>query len=192
VQFDYFRLVFEIYCGLRRAGLTVDILPPSTESFEGLSLVLIPGLFAWTDPLRLAMSKFEGQIVVGPRTGSRTENFRILDDLPPGLDGIKVTAVDTLRADASEHLTEGGTVQIWRERVESDWTILESTRDGHPVRLRRDNIHYWAGWPHGEALDRWLGDLLGSDARDVDRTRLRRTAGSEIKIDYQGASVTRL
>lgn len=191
-QFDYFRLVFEIYCGLRRAGLSVDILPPTTESFGDRSLVLIPGLFAWTDPLRLALSNFDRQIVVGPRTGSRTDNFRIPDDLPPGLESIKVIAVDTLRADASEKLTDGGAVQIWRERVESDWTILESTRDGHPVRLRRDNTHYWAGWPDKEALDRWLDNLLGSDARNVDRTRLRRTAGGEIKIDYQGASVTRL
>ena len=43
-DFDYFRLVFEAYRGLRLNGLTIDILPPDTADLSPYALVVIPGL----------------------------------------------------------------------------------------------------------------------------------------------------
>jgi beta-galactosidase len=183
VRFDYFRLVYDVYCGLRRAGLSVDILPPDTDDFGAYEHVYIPGLFAWTDALRKAMDGFAGEVCLGPRTGSRTEDFRIPDTLPPGLPGLKVTAVETLRGDTPISLPKGGAVQIWRERVEfdSDWDVVETDIDGRPVRLSRGALRYWAGWPDAEALDRWLGGKTGTE-------RHRDTAGGRTAINYLGAS----
>ncbi|MGB6319305.1 MAG: beta-galactosidase [Litorimonas sp.] len=155
-RFDYVRLVSDLHRGLRRAGHAVDILPPTTRDFGDRDRVFIPGLFAWTDALRAAMDRFGGDIVIGPRTGSRTPNFQIPDGLPPGLDGIKVTAIDTLRPGLEVALPEGGHVHIWRERVESDWEEVETDAHGRPVRLQRGHRTYWAGWPDDAALDRWL------------------------------------
>lgn len=180
-QFDYFRLVYDLYCGLRRAGHSVNILPPTTQDFGDRDRVFIPGLFAWTDDLRAAMDGFAGEVVMGPRSGSRTDDFRIPDTLAPGLPGLKVTAIETLRADTPLDLPDGGAVQIWRERVESAWAFVEVDADGRPVRLSNGNLTYWAGWPDAEALDRWLGGET-SDAR------YRETVGGVTSIDYLGAS----
>jgi beta-galactosidase len=43
-SFDYFRLVFPFYRGLRRLGLNVDILPPDVADLSGYRLVLAPGV----------------------------------------------------------------------------------------------------------------------------------------------------
>lgn len=181
VNFDYFRLVYDVYCGLRRAGHSVDILPPTTDDFAGYEHVYIPGLFAWTDALRTAMDGFAGEIIIGPRTGSRNDDFRIPDTLPPGLPGLKVTAVETLRGDTPVALPDGGEVQIWRERVESDWDVIETDVDERPVRLSRGALTNWAGWPDAEALDRWLGG-------NTSELRHRDVAGGRTEIDYLKAT----
>ena len=51
-DFDYFRLVFQFYRGLRRLGLSVDILPPETGDLSAYRLVLAPGLATIPPPLR--------------------------------------------------------------------------------------------------------------------------------------------
>lgn len=181
MQFDYFRLVFDLYCGLRRAGHSVDILPPTTQDFGGRDRVFIPGLFAWNDNLRAATETFVGDVIIGPRTGSRTEDFRIPDTLPPGLPGLKVTAIETLRADTPVALPDGGAVQIWRERTESDWDVVEADADGRPVRLSNGSLTYWAGWPDAAALDRWLGG-------EVSGVRYRDTVGGRTAINYKAAT----
>lgn len=181
VQFDYFRLVYDVYCGLRRAGLSVDILPPSTDDFGDYEQIFIPGLFAWTDALRAAVDGFKGQVCLGPRTGSRTEDFRIPDSLPPNLPGLKVTAVETLRSDTPVALPSGGAVQIWREQVDSDWDVIEADADGRAVRLSSGRLCYWAGWPDAQALDRWLGYRPSS-------ARHRDVASGRTAINYLDAS----
>jgi len=156
-NFNYFRLILDIYMGLRKQGYDrIDILPPTTESFGDRKAVFIPGLFAWTNELRTAMDGFEGQVIIGPRTGSRTEDFHIPDHLPPGLDGIKVVAVDTLREDSPLALSHGGTLQIWLELIDTAWTIVETTTSDDAIVVQKDNVHYWAGWPDEEALMRWI------------------------------------
>lgn len=181
VQFDYFRLVYEVYCGLRRAGQSVDILPPTTNDFGDYEQVFIPGLFAWTEGLRMAIEGFAGEVVIGPRTGSRSDDFRLPDTLPPGLPGLKVTAVETLRADAPAALPDGGSAQIWRERIESDWAVVEADSEGRPVRLSNGALTYWAGWPDAAALDRWLGG-------EPSGARYRDTVGGVTSIDYLSAT----
>lgn len=160
-NFDYFRLILDIYTGLRRYGFTkIDILPPNTNDFGERKAVFIPGLFSWTDELRTAVRAFKGEVIIGPRTGSRSEDFHIPDDLPPGLEGIKVIAIDTLRPDSETALSNGGAIQIWKEVLETDWTVIESTVSGDAVIVRSESFHYWAAWPNEEALAAWIARLL--------------------------------
>jgi beta-galactosidase len=154
-NFDYFRLCYDIYVALRRLGLSIDILPASVETLNQYQLVFIPGLFAWPDALKAAIDQTDAKIVLGPRTGSRTEHFAFPEGLPPGLDGLKVTAVDGLRADSPVTLKGGGNIQIWREALETDWDIVEQTSAGDAVRVAREHLTYWAGWPDETAALRW-------------------------------------
>ena len=156
-NFDYFRLVLDIYKGLRQQGYSrIDILPPDAKDFGTRKAVFIPGLFAWTDDLHRAVKNFEGKIIIGPRTGSRTEDFQIPSGLPPGLDGVKVIAVDTLREDTPIKLSESGHIQTWCEHLETNWKTLSKTEADVPVVLASDNMQYWAAWPDAEALKDWL------------------------------------
>ena len=106
------------------------------------------------------MQNFEGKVIIGPRTGSRTEDFHIPDRLAPDLDGIKVTAVDTLREDLPLTLAKGGTVQIWSELLETRWKSIETTAQGRPVVVQRDNQQYWAAWPDEDAMELWFENIL--------------------------------
>jgi len=160
-SFNYFRLVFDIYCGLRRLGLSVDILPSSSESFDERALVFIPGLMAWPDNLRRAIETFQGEIVIGPRSGSKTHDFQIPAALPPDISGLdcQIIAVESLRPDSSIDLVKGGTFKIWNEHVETNAPILEMRADGLPALLGEGGLHYLTGWPDECAMDRILSGL---------------------------------
>ncbi|MEO0914513.1 MAG: beta-galactosidase, partial [Pseudomonadota bacterium] len=58
-DFSYFRLVFETYRGLRRAGLSVEIVPPDCADLSPFKLVVAPGVLHWQDEMREALAAFE-------------------------------------------------------------------------------------------------------------------------------------
>ena len=157
-DFDYFRLVYDLYRGLRRLGFTIDILPASTDNFGDRAAVFIPGLWAWTDELRRALDSFSGQVMIGPRSGSKTQNFAIPTALPPKIHGFscKVSGVESLRPGGAVALERGGHFQIWREFIESDETAVEKTSDGHKAIVSNGSVTYLAGWPDDVAMSRIL------------------------------------
>lgn len=203
-DFDYFRLVYDVYRGLRRLGVSVDILPPHTNDFGQRDLVCIPGLFAWTDALRTALKTFEGHVLIGPRTGSKTDAFQIPEDLPPGIPGFmcKVVAVESLRPSAPVALEDGGAFHIWRELTETSETVCERCVDGHPALISAGNTFYLTGWPDDTTMDGILINLsekAGLDTLTLKSGLRRRTFGpytlytnygpSSAKIDTQTLAV---
>ncbi|GGX70902.1 beta-galactosidase [Litorimonas cladophorae] len=161
LTFDYFKLVYDVYRGLRRLGLSVDILPPSTTDFGERRLVCIPGLFTWSPELKKAVSKFSGQVLMGPRFGSKTPDFNIPETLPPNVPGFacKVKSVETLRPSVVLPLKDGGGIASWREFIETSEEVTEKTEDGNAVLIVKANIWYLAGWPDDEAMIRLLGEV---------------------------------
>jgi len=197
-DFDYFRLVYDFYRGLRRLGMSVDILPPSTADFGDRHLVIIPGLMSWTDSLKKAVEGFEGQIIIGPRSGSKTRDFSIPNLLPPNLAGFncKVKSVESLRPTEVIALESGGHFHIWRELIDSSEAVIENTNDGHPAIIANDNKTYLAGWPDDNAMIRILEKIIqkteitterlegGYRRRDIGHYTLHLNYGPEpIKID---------
>ncbi|MEM9231876.1 MAG: beta-galactosidase [Pseudomonadota bacterium] len=158
-DFDYYRLIFSFYRGLREAGMNVDFLPPDTRDLSAYALVLVPGLMAWTDHLRSALSSYKGVALIGPRSGSKTRDMAIPAGMPPDMPALDVTVdrVETLRPDASEPLLQGGAVQFWLEHCQGTADVLEETLAGHPVLTRNGNALYLAGWPDAVAMRRILG-----------------------------------
>lgn len=164
-EFNYFDLVLDIYRMFRKAGLSIDFLPPSTRDFSGYRIVAIPGLFAWTNELRLAVRTFEGELLVGPRSGSREKDFSIPQALGPDLGtdvlDVKVAFSETIRPDSPMPLEGGGAFKIWREELEcGDGTeAVMSLSDGRPAVVRQKNVTCLAGWPDEALAMRLAGDL---------------------------------
>jgi len=170
-DFDYFRLVYDFYRGLRRLGISVDIVPPDSPDFGDRKMVLIPGLMSWTPELLAVVKKFKGQVILGPRCGSKTADFQIPRALPPDIPGFDctITSVETLRPDAGIALKGGGHFQIWREFTKTGETVTEECMDGSPAVIARENTAYFAGWPDDEAMDRLLENYALNAEIDMEK-----------------------
>ena len=89
---------FDAYCALRQLGLNVDILPPDAP-LEGYAMCVVPCLPVVPDELLANLDAFEGPVLIGPQSGSRTADFAIPDGLPPGpIFPAKVVRVESLRS----------------------------------------------------------------------------------------------
>ncbi|WP_224816121.1 beta-galactosidase [Hasllibacter sp. MH4015] len=155
---DYFRLVFEVYRGLRKLGLSVDILPPDTASLDGYALVLAPGVITLRDELKAAIAATDAQVILGPRTNAKTADLGIPVPLPPALTGFDLTVarVETMRPDMPVLLEKGGHLTLWREQIETSEDVVEADAHGAPVLVRKGHLSYLAGWPDEVALSRIL------------------------------------
>ena len=165
-DFSYFGLAFDMYRGLRRLGLDVDILPPDTADLSGYALVLAPGIATISAPLMAALRAFQGTALLGPRTNAKTAEFAIPLPLPPNLPDLDavVARVESLPPDVTVPLQGGGAFHRWREKLEGSAEVVESTQDGLPALLRAGGLHYLCGWPDAAALDRILTQLChGAD-----------------------------
>ncbi len=163
-SFSYLELVLDMYRSLRKLGVSIDILPPTTQDFGAHKCVLIPGLFCWTPQLRRALIQFKGRVLIGPRTGSKTAEFQIPPNLPPNIPGldIKVTHVESLRPGADIALSSGGHIHKWYEHLEMDAKIIEATTEGEPVLAASDKTYYLGGWPDRDTLRRIMSKFLES------------------------------
>ena len=155
---DYFRLVFEMYRGLRKLGLSIDILPADTVSLDGYGLVLVPGLVTVPAPLMQALQGTRAQVLLGPRTNAKTAALSISVPLPPAIPGLDVTVarVETLRPDMGVAVDLGGHVTLWREEIEGTAEVRDRDHDGRPVTMRTGPLTYLGGWPDPEFLRRIL------------------------------------
>ncbi len=194
-DFDYFRLVFETYRGLRRAGLTIDILPPDTADLAPYALVAIPGLAAWSDPLRAALGAFTGRAVIGPRTGAKTEHLAIPAALPPDLPALqtRVARVESLRPAGPVPLERGGNFHIWREVTDGGSEVVELTADGEAALRRVGNLTYLCGWPDPAAMRRLMAGFAreaGLEVLDLpDGLRRTQTASEIFWFNYSAETV---
>jgi beta-galactosidase len=157
-DFSYFDLVLSLYRGLRRAGLSVDVIPPTAAAVAERALIIAPALFAPSQNFAEALAKGGATILLGPRAGSKTADFQIPADLPPGvlrsLIDIRVRRVESLRPGARAPVSEFGAFVRWREflilgeNVERELT----SDDGETALARRGNVFYLSGWPDEELL----------------------------------------
>ena len=196
-NFDYFRLHLEIYRGLRRLGLSVDIISPDMAStrLDDYGLAFIPGLFACSTALAAALATTSARVVLGPRTASKTADFRIPAKMPPDLpDAIRpahVTRVESLADGLSVPVeTEIGKLVVWREfaaATDGSDTVMQ-TGDGQPALLRKGKIDYLCGWPDEGLLERLIRDACdeaGIDIRPLPAgVRMRRAGDKAFVINY--------
>ena len=159
---------FNCYSALRKLGLNVDIIAPDAP-LDGYGLVVVPCLPIVPDALLQSLEDFEGQIIIGPRSGSRDEDFTIPPGLAPGkleaLIGGKVVLSETLRPGLS-HEGHAWAITRWLDRVEpaNDGAQAELVaKDGTVASWINGNARYCAAWPEGALIDR----LIESAALDA-------------------------
>ena len=155
-DFDYFALCFDLYCAMRRAGLSIDILPPDGRDLGPYSLVMVPGLLELSPGFRDSLATCTGRVILGPRTGLKTAEFSIPTPMGPDLPEfpLTVTHAESLPPFASLPMVEGGAVGRWFETLETEVEVIERTLDGRPVLVGHGSIGYLAGWPDARSLDR--------------------------------------
>jgi len=199
-SFSYSRLILIFYRALRSLGISVDIVPARPEAVRGYKLILLPGLFSVPDELAAALGD-DGQIVLaGPRTGSRTPDFRIPDALPPGagLQGripAKVRRSETFAPPFAIPIEEPANVsafETWREFLVAGerLRVIDRTQD-HEIAFCCDGgetFHYLAGQPNAayaarvvEYLCRRAGIAIRHLPRDI---RIRDNGPTRFIFNY--------
>jgi beta-galactosidase len=187
-----------LYAAFRRHGVDIDILPPTTTSFAGYDIVAIPALFAWNDELRTAITEFEGHLLIGPRSGSKTQNFAIpptlAPDLPSNLLDLKVLRIDSIDPAVEIEVKGSGSVQHWRERIETKANVVIEDTEGWPVLVNQGKLYYLGG-SSTKALVHRIVDYLIAEA-DLPTlnlpagVRCRTRDGLRIYVNYNAGPAT--
>ncbi len=181
---------FSAYSALRQMGLNVDIVRPGTP-LDGYAMAVVPCLPIVSDAALASLEAFEGQVVIGPRSGSRDEDFAIPDGLAPGklrtvFEG-RVALSETLPPGV-EHAGEGWVVTRWLDRIESEAESELAACDGTVACWKSGRVRYCAGWMEGSLA----AEVLGRATRDAgletidlpEGMRLRRTANHCFAFNY--------
>lgn len=160
-SFRYLELVFETYSALRQRGLDVDILAPDAD-LSGYRMVVVPTLPIVPQGFAEKLAALGCPVLLGPRSGSKTESFRIPEGLAPGafrdLTGVTVTRVESLRDGVAES-AEGFTVSRWREDVASDLAPELTDAAGRTVVSYKDGVRYCTVWPDRALLHLLVGRM---------------------------------
>ncbi|MEM9011298.1 MAG: beta-galactosidase [Pseudomonadota bacterium] len=189
-DFSYFDLVYDVYRGLRRLGLSIDILPPDAEDLAAYPLVLAPGLWTLGEAFLRSIAAAKGQVILGPRAGAKTMDFQIPTTLPPGIPDLecRVAHVESLRPDMELPLAGGGAFRHWAETLEGTAEVVLQRADGGAAAMRSGALTYLGGWPDRTALDRILRATcaeLGIEVVDLpDGVRLRDTGAERFLFNY--------
>ena len=183
-SFDLKTLNLTFYSACRRLGLDVDVVRPG-DDISDYALVLIPSLPLVSKAMIKALTDFEGSLVVGPRSGSKTRTMQTPQELPPGdlqtWLPLKVIQVSSLPPGvAGDVIWKNRTYPLerWQERIESDLVPSAYFTDGTGAIYPSDRWHYLGFWPTEDFLMDYLEDLLNGLGIDTmrlsERLRLRR------------------
>jgi len=149
-DFHYPRFAFEYYSALRSLGLDVDVIPVDAP-LDGYEMIVVPPLPVVPADFADRLAASGAQVVLGPRTGSKTVNLTIPATLPPGegiqkLIPIRVWRVESMRPNVTEKVDQRGEARHWRDFIEtSNGVQIEATfADGHPAIVRNGSVLYLA------------------------------------------------
>ena len=194
-SFRYLELAFEWYSALRRRGLDVDMVSPDAP-LDGYAAVFVPTMPIAGDAFVTKLGDLDCPVVLGPRSGSKTDSLTIPPNLAPGdlhgLIPLTIARVESLRDGVTE-AGDGWSVSRWLEVVETDLEPELALKDGRGVVFAKDHIRYCAAWPDRSLLD-LLVDRVGSEAGlDLmtlpEGLRIRRSASHIFAFNYAAHSV---
>lgn len=187
---------FACYSALRQLGLNVDIVSVDAD-LAGYSVVVVPCLPIVSDAFARKLESFDGQIVIGPRAGSRTQDFAIPENLPPGplekLVGGQIVLSESY-APRMQFDGEGWEAGSWYDHYSGSAKAEFTDLGGRIVARCINNVRLICVWPEGELLSLILQRALNAAGVDHERLpegRRRRKRGERIfEFDYLSGSVT--
>ena len=149
-DFSAYDTAMRWYRALRKIGLNVDIIPPRADWLNGRhAMVVVPALFAVDDAFVEALATGGATVLLGPRSGSKTPDFRIHPDLPPGglrrLIDIRVRRVESRPPFAPLIVGDGaGHAEGWREFIDAGAgvEIRLADAEGHATHVAQGRVHY--------------------------------------------------
>ena len=152
-DYNGLELCFRIYSALRQMGLDVDVVSPHAV-LTNYRLIVLPAMTHVSAALLAKLNASTAEIVLGPRTGSKTANFQIPANLAPGvladLTGITVQRVaSTPPGITHEILLDGQTLTAtrWREELRLNAATAEAWfEDGGVAISRHRLVRYVAAW----------------------------------------------
>ncbi|QTE31446.1 beta-galactosidase [Pengzhenrongella sicca] len=164
IDLHYLDLARRLHGALVDAGVAVDVLP-ATATLDGYDVVLVPTLYlapaGLSDRLGGVVAR-GGQVLVSYFSGIVDEADRVLLGGYPGafrdLLGVRVEEFAPLREHGSVGLSDGGTGQVWTERLTAtDAEVLATYADGPaaggPALTRRAADGPGAAWYLSTRLD---------------------------------------
>ncbi len=187
---NYFNLIFDFYKSLRKLGQSIDIIPQDHRNFEKYKIIFGPGLMIMCEKLKSRLSKFNGQVFLGPRTSTRDLNLNTTIPLPPNLPGFDANIIltETFRRDSPIQLEKGGNFCYFREHFDGKFEIIEKTKSGDPAIIRGGNFNYIAGWPDQTVLNRILKNVFNEEKMDFiclpEGVRIRETLRERFWFNY--------
>ncbi len=195
-SFRYLELVFEAYSALRIRGLDVDIVSPDAD-LSAYRMVVVPTLPIVPDGFAEKLAALSCPVLLGPRSGSKTDSFCIPDGLAPGnlrdLTGVTVNRVESLRDGVSEP-ADGFAVTRWREDVVADHAPEITDAAARGVVYYKDGVRYCAVWPDRDLLALLVERMAreaGVELCDLPAgIRVRRTQTHVFTFNYSGQSVS--
>ena len=143
---SYQKLCYEWYAALRIFGLNVDFVPPG-RSLDGYKLIVAPSLPYVSNDALAALKKATGQILLGPRSGSKTESLQIPPNLAPGslqeLIPVKIIRSESFPEFYTEQISIDKaqvTAGVWFDHVETELAPIATTQNGDGALYRQNNF----------------------------------------------------
>ena len=184
---DFYRVLLDFYGALRRAGANVDVIPPDAD-FRGRKLILAPSLFSPPPDFAEKIRAAGCVVLFGPRCGSKTPDFAVPENLPPGVLrealGFKVERVETLPPNMTMKVRKrgGGNFHAmrWRELIRPEGAQVAAVfaEDNRPAWLIREKLRYLACRANSALMDAVVREAMRAAGIPVvalpDHVRMRR------------------
>lgn len=195
-NYNGLEIVLAFYAAARRLGLNIDVVSPDGD-LSGYQIVLCPLQIFFSQGLAERIKKSGAHAIIGPRAGSKTDDFQIPKALAPGhlraLIDVSVSRVESLRP---SHLEMAGPYEVrrWLEHIESKIEPLAQTSQGHGIWYANDMCDYLACWPDDTLLKNVLTKRCrerGLSVHDLpDGLRLRQRGDIMFAINYENQNVS--
>lgn len=127
------RLLSNWHSAIRRLGLDVDVVGPYND-LSKYKLVVAPTVPMIGSEVEKQLQKFNGSLIVGPRTASKESTLSIAAGLPPAAGALreripmKVVRVESLPTSGSDQVVNQVDGSSYNVTAWSEW--LECSRDG--------------------------------------------------------------
>ncbi len=202
-DFNAVELSFRAYSALRQMGLDVDIVSSSAD-LAGYALVVLPAHMREDAALAARLAGSNAQVVLGPRSGSKSEVLAFPDNLPPGvfadLAGVKVQRVASLPPGLVDSVrwSDGGHTDTeatrWREDLACTTAAPVAVfADNRPAVTHNGRTWYTAAWLDAPGWRRVLG--LAAQAAQLTvqdlppDLRTRRCGDLQFVMNFSGSEV---